>query len=315
MDNFAACMGQHTSKQTDSWHLWMHTPSQTPEVVKDSITSYVGYFADSLNSGLIEKAFRFELKEIILPEEIAKSEAPKPIYPSILNPGKFDTGEISVTERHFSNFDWMTLLLIVGLGFLTWVRYNFNRRLKQIFSATWARQYVSQLVRDGNLEKEGIAPALGFVSLISYSILFFGFAGEVAATLLTGGRLWAAFLLIAFTLLVLRVLRRIATRLIGHVFRSWPATDAYLLNGLLFSFTSGVLLFPLAVIWVFTNEPFLLYAGVVIMLITMVIRLFRNLISGLVAQSFSGYYIFLYFCTLEILPVAIGLKFYKILSI
>ena len=313
MDNFAACMGQQTTKQTDGGNLWMQAPIHTPEVIKDSITNYADFFADSLNSGLADTTFRFELKEIILPEEVAKSDAPKQIYPSVLNPGKVNAGEISAANRNFSNYDWITLLLILGLGFLAWVRFNFNRRLKQIFSATWARQYVSQLVRDGSLEKEGISPALGYISLVSYSTIFYGFAGKAIATHLTGGRLWAAFLLIAFALLLLRVLRRISARFIGQVFRSWPATDAFLLNSLLFSFTSGVLLFPVAVVWVFTNEPFLLYAGVAVMLATMVIRLFRNLISGLVAQSFSRFHIFLYFCTLEILPIAIGFKIYEIL--
>lgn len=314
MNNFAACMGQHTTNQADGVHLWMHLPEQTPKVVKDSITSYAGYFADSLNSSLTNKAFRFELKEIILPDEDAKSESIQTVYPSMLNPKGVNPGNISAANRNFPSFDWMTLLLILGLGFLAWVRFNFNRRLKQIFSATFARRFVGQLVRDGNLEKEGISLALGFISLFSYSTIFYGFAGEVIASHLTGGRLWAAFLLIAFAILLLRMTRRISVRFIGRAFRSSPATDVFQLNALLFSFTSGVLLFPIAMVWVFTNEPFLLYAGVAIMLITLVIRLFRNLISGLQAQSFSGFYIFLYFCTLEILPVAIGIKIYEILS-
>ena len=79
-------MGQHTTNQADGVHLWMQVPEQTPKVVKDSITSYAGYFADSLNSGLTNKAFRFELKEIILPDEDAKSESLQTVYPSMLNP-------------------------------------------------------------------------------------------------------------------------------------------------------------------------------------------------------------------------------------
>lgn len=307
-------MGQHTTKQTDGGHLWMQAPKQTQEVVKDSITSYADFFADSLNIGLIEKPFKFELKEIVLPGEDAESKAPEQIYPSVLNPEKIDAGKISAVNRNASNFDWLTLLLIMSLGFLAWVRFYYNRRLKQIFLATFARRYVGQLVRDGNPEKEAIAPALGFISLISYSIIFFGFAGEALATHLTGGRMWAAFLLISFSLLILRAMRRMSVRLAGRIFKSWHSTDAFLLNSLLFSFSSGILLFPIAVVWIYTNEPFLLYAGVAVMALTLVIRLFRNLISGLVAQSFSGFHIFLYFCTLEILPIAIGLKVYQILS-
>ncbi len=307
-------MGQNIAKQMDGGHLLIHAPNQVPEVVKDSITNYADFFADSLNIGLIEKPFKFELKEIVLPGEDAESKAPEQIYPSVLNPEKIDAGKISAVNRNASNFDWITLLLILSLGFLAWVRFYYNRRLKQIFLATFARRYIGQLVRDGNPEKEAIAPALGFISLISYSIIFFGFAGEAIGAHLTGGRLWASFLIISFSLLILRAMRRISVRLAGRIFRSWPATDAFLLNSLLFSFTSGVLLFPVAVVWFFTNEPFLLYAGVAVMAVTLVIRLFRNLISGLVAQSFSGFHIFLYFCTLEILPVAIGLKIYQILS-
>jgi hypothetical protein len=193
------------------------------------------------------------------------------------------------------------------------VRHFYPRRLKSIFLSTYAKRYIGQLVRDGNIARERISPALGFVSIISYTMIVYGFAGTALSSYVTRGNTLVAFLLIAVTLLLLWLIRRLFVSLAGSIYKSRTASEIYLLNSLLFTLTSGMILFPFAVVWFFTHEEMFLYAGVGIMLITLGMRLFRNIIGGLQVQSFSGIYIFLYFCTLEILPLAIGFKIYKIL--
>jgi hypothetical protein len=306
-------MYQHLTPQPGGGNPWVPAPVKTSVVVKDSIVSYAGYLADSLNPGLAVKPFRFELKEIILPSDSIPSADSALTYPSLIIPEGTLTTKINTSYRKSPGFDWITLVLILGFGALAWVRHFYPRRLKSIFLSTYAKRYIGQLVRDGNIARERISPALGFVSIISYTMIVYGFAGTALSSYVTRGNTLVAFLLIAVTLLLLWLIRRLFVSLAGSIYKSRTASEIYLLNSLLFTLTSGIFLFPFAVVWFFTHEEIFLYAGVGIMLITLGMRLFRNIIGGLQVQSFSGIYIFLYFCTLEILPLAIGFKIYKIL--
>ncbi len=305
-------MQQSITPPVGSASPWIPAPVETSVVVTDSIMSYAGYLADSLNPDLALKTFRFELKEIILPADSIAAQDTIPVYPSFIVQEAAAT-RIIANQRKEPVFDWITLLLILALASVSWVRHYYPRRFKNILLATFAKRHIGQLIRDGNIARERISPALGVVSIVSYTMIFYGFAGSMLSTNFTKGSTLPAFLLIAITLLFLWQIRRLFVSLAGVIYKSQPAAEMYLLNSLLFTLTSGIILFPFAVAWFFTHKEFLLWAGVGIMLITLGLRLFRNIIDGLRVQSFSGVYIFLYFCTLEILPLIIGFKIYKIL--
>lgn len=306
-------MQQHSIPQIGGENLWITAPVETTVVVKDSIVSYAGYLTDSLNPDLAAPQFRFELKEIILPVDSSAVKDTVPVYPSFIVTEAIDT-EISANQRKETVFDWITLLLILALASLAWVRHFYPRRFKNILLATYAKRYTGQLIRDGNIARERISPAMGVVSIVAFTMIFYGFAGTILSAYFTRENALLAFVLIAITLLILWQIRRIFVSLLGVIYKSRAAAEIYLLNSLLFALTSGIILFPIAVTWFFTREEFLLWTGAGIMLITLGLRLFRNIIDGLKVQSFSGIYIFLYFCTLEILPLLVGFKIYKILG-
>jgi hypothetical protein len=164
------------------------------------------------------------------------------------------------------------------------------------------------LVRDGNLATERIALALGLVAALSISLIFFGFAIKFTGVSFGGLSFPVVYLCISVTLIVLWFIRRLLVRLTGFVFKSRMATDIYMLNNLIFTIVTGLLIFPLGIAWFFGKQDFFLYLAAAIMLISLVVRLVRTIIGSLQVQTFSGMYIFLYFCTLEILPLAIGMK-------
>lgn len=273
----------------------------------DSTLIYYDFIADSLNPLPADTVFRFELKEILLPADSSKAEE-KAIYPSVFNTGEAAKGKINISERESQSQDWITLLFFTGLLLLAWTKYYFPRRLKQIFGATFSRRHISQLVRDGNLATERIALALGLVAALSISLIIFGFVLEFADGNFGGQSYSVVYLGISISLVLLWFIRRILVRLTGFVFKSRLATDIYMLNNLIFTITTGLIVFPLGIGWFFGKQDFFLYVAAAIMLISLVLRLVRTIIGSLQVQTFSGLYIFLYFCTLEILPLAIGMK-------
>lgn len=306
-------MQQPLSENNGIRNQWITGQAETQAIVIDTIASYSDFLADSLNPGILQKEFVFELKEIEITDNAQTDTVAKNIYPSIIVPDGFQNQQIKPALRKESNNDWITIFLFLSVALLAWVRYFYPRRLRQIFYAAMAKRYIGQLIRDGNIAGERITPALGFISLISMSTLIFGFAGN-SIELLTG-RITAVltFLMIGVALILIWFLMWIILKVSGKIFKSSQAIEIYLLNSLIFPLVSGLIIFPVIIAWFFTSQSNFLYLAGSIVIISMTIRFIRNLSGGLQSQSFSAFYIFLYFCTLEILPLAIGYKIYTIL--
>ncbi|PKP50071.1 MAG: hypothetical protein CVT94_03025 [Bacteroidetes bacterium HGW-Bacteroidetes-11] len=312
-NKFAASMQQVISEFNGARSQWITGQVETQPAAIDSIASYAGFLADSLNPDIDKNEFRFELKEIIFADTTAQDTAAKNIYPSIILPFGSRTQEIKPVLRTESNNDWITFFLFLSVALLAWVRFYYPRRLKQIFYATFVKRYISQLVRDGNIASERITPALGFIALISTTTLIYGLIGNAIALQIGRNSTTLSFLLIGAVLILIWFLRRFIVKSSGRIFKSAPATEVYLLNSLLFPIVTGVIIFPIVIAWFFAAENYFLYLAGGIVVISMTIRFLRNLSGGLQSQSFSAFYIFLYFCTLEILPLAIVYKIYTIL--
>lgn len=307
-------MQQPLSENNGVRNQWIAGQAETQALIIDTIASYSDYLADSLNPGIHEKDFVFELKEIELSDSTHTDTAVRIIYPSIIVPYGIQNQEIKPVLRIEPNNDWITLFLFLSVALLAWVRHFYPRRLKQIFYAAFAKRYIGQLVRDGNISSERITPALGFISLISISTLIYGFIGNPIELQIGTNSAALAFMLIGAVLILIWLLRRMVMKASAKIFKSRQAIEIYLLNSLIFPIVSGVIIFPIVIAWFFTAQSYFLYLAGIIVLISMAIRFIRNLTGGLQSQSFSAFYIFLYFCTLEILPLAIGYKIYTILS-
>ena len=307
-------MQQAISEFNGARSQWITEKVETQPAAIDSIASYTGFLADSLNPDIDKTEFRFELKEIIFADTTGNDTTAINIYPSIILPFGSRTQEIKPVLRTESNNDWITFFLFLSVALLAWIRFYYPRRLKQIFYASFAKRYISQLVRDGNIASERITPALGFIAIISTTTLIYGFIGNAIALQIGINITPLSFLLIGSVLIFVWFLRRTIVQVSGRIFKSSQVIEVYLLNSLLFPMVTGVIIFPFIIAWFFTAENYFLYLAGVLVLISMTIRFIRNISGGLQSQSFSAFYIFLYFCTLEILPLAIGYKIYTILS-
>ena len=73
-------MQQANSEFNGARSQWITGQVETQPAVIDSIASYAGFLADSLNPDIDKTEFRFELKEIIFADTTAKDTAAKNIY-------------------------------------------------------------------------------------------------------------------------------------------------------------------------------------------------------------------------------------------
>ncbi|MFH1118424.1 MAG: DUF4271 domain-containing protein [Bacteroidota bacterium] len=271
----------------------------------DSTLNYADFLVDSLNFTGPDTVFHFELKEIILPEESFDSVPKLPVYdkPSIFAASKVNPVKINPEIRQNHNLDWLTALFLVCLVLLAWIKYYNLRRIKQVFRAVIARHNVNQLVRDGNLPEERITPGLALIYITCLAVVLYQFGYNSMSTWLGITIPSVIFLVFFGGITFLWILKIAVIKGTGIIFRTKQDTSELILTNLIYNAAGGIVIFPFVITGYYTGSIIILKIAVGILLTGMGFRFFRSLSVGITAQSFSVLYLFLYLCTLEILPV------------
>jgi hypothetical protein len=95
---------------------------------------------------------------------------------------------------------------------------------------------------------------------------------------------------------------------LGIVFKTKETTYNYLLNQLIFAIITGPILLFFLVLIVYLESPLILYFCLTIIAIIYTFRFFRAFLIGLALTKFSYLLLFVYLCSLEILPLLVLLK-------
>jgi hypothetical protein len=120
------------------------------------------------------------------------------------------------------------------------------------------------------------------------------------------------FLGFAILLIVLFILKLSVSFAIAHIFHSLKAFKAYFTDHLFIMGVGSIFQLFFLLIYLYSQITFFLHLSLTILSIFIVLRIIRSSIIGLRLTNFSIYYLFLYLCSFEILPV---IWIYKWISI
>lgn len=285
-----------------------YVPLKDTVKVNDSL--YVDYMWDSLNIKVHDTPFVFELKQIILPEVTDTTVKKIEYKPSFFVPYKTKPVVINPQLRADQNYDWLTGMFLLCLIILTWIRYEGDKRISQLFKSIFARHNLNQLLRDGDIVHERITPGLMFVYLISSATLLMTLIAPYNIQVPGATSSFLLFSFLAGIILILWLMKLMAIRLSGKVFRTKAESDEYLITNIIFNTGAGLVAFPFVFAGHYADNEISIYIGGSVFILGMLLRFVRSIFVGLSAQSFPVVYLFLYLCTLEILPL---LVIYKVL--
>lgn len=123
----------------------------------------------------------------------------------------------------------------------------------------------------------------------------------------------ALFLQIAGMIVAIYLVKLIATRLIGSVFGWKDQASEYIYAILLSNKVLGIVLFPITLLLAFSHQipdEWLIYTGLTFWGIFLIYRVLRSAMVVLSAPGVSLYYLFIYLCTLEIIPFVVLMKLF-----
>lgn len=272
------------------------------------LTDTVGFFdvcVPLTNESLTPKAdslkkyYDFSVYNYITPPPPQKQIIPTT---SVFKPHNLEpkhSGPLAINQQ---STDWITIIFLLCLFIFAWIQTSYSKRLNQIFRAVAQPHHVNQLERDGNIVKERIALGLGLNYYLMSSIFIFQVLNQFGIIPAGFSNLTITGIIFA-GLFIYQSLKSLVVRSSGVIFNTTETARQYQLIVLIFNYIIGIILFPVVVIAFYWNNTALLIAGFIVISLLIFYRIVRGLLVGLENKNYNLFYLFLYLCTLEILPL------------
>ncbi len=207
--------------------------------------------------------------------------------------------------------DWLMGIIIGCLVLLAWLKLFYNKFLDQTIQSVANFQLSTKLLRDQNIFSRRVAFILNINFILSGSAFIYLMLGYFHIQFFLVSDILSYFIY-AGVLTGLMVLRYLTSHLIGHIFNRHSEFSEYLHQLLLIQKSLGIYLLILIISIAYIREDlriYPIYLSGLIVLAAIVIRAGKGLKIVLNNKDILIFYLILYLCTLEILPLLIFYKF------
>lgn len=220
---------------------------------------------------------------------------------------------IEAIERPNTKYDWMLGIFILITFILLLNKILNPKKWAQQLQILFSKRAFEQQLRD---EKDFRSPFL-YTQFIasSLTIALFIMQWFNFQTLFINKEFeFYSFLKILIALVGLLLLYFISQKIAGFIVNKGKLVSEYLLSTLLLFNLAGFIMFPVCIGLAYAHaipSSILINSGMFIMGFLFFIKLYKGLTIASSYNSLHLFYLFLYICTLEILPLGIAVKFFN----
>jgi hypothetical protein len=204
--------------------------------------------------------------------------------------------------------DWGTYVLMLCLMFFAGIQYNNFKRLQQLFKAFAISRFFSQLARESNLFKERSTVMLFSLYIVVLSffltrtyLFYSGTTNDFSS--------FYIFIKMLLGVSAFYFIKIILFSITGNLFKSSKDAADYTLNIYVFGQMMAIVLLPFSIVLAYFPSGFVIFSFFIIFGISYFYRAVRGMIFIYSGSDVPAYYLFLYLCTLEILPLVIIAKY------
>ncbi|MFW5658193.1 MAG: DUF4271 domain-containing protein [Bacteroidota bacterium] len=213
-------------------------------------------------------------------------------------------------QSFFKGSDWIIGVFILISILLAWVRVYFGKYLHKVTNSTHNYQASYSLYRDKNVLLQRVNISLNWVFFLSTGVFLYQLVqlNQITIPWLQSIQVFLFFLT---GIGVFYLFRNMMVNITAYLFQQKELLGEYLYNVNLFYKNIGLFLIPVIVGIAYVNARYsmlLLYSGLAIVSVLFILRYLRGF-QIILKNRVSVFYLILYFCTLEFLPVLVLYKF------
>lgn len=203
--------------------------------------------------------------------------------------------------------DWFYHIILTCLLMVAFIQIFFPRRFRMILRTAFSWSYSNQLVREGNLFRERISVVLLAVNLLTMSAFIY-ILFSIFTNITDHFPPFHLYLMIFLLVLFYWAIKFLATNILGDIFYNKTQSSEIQLSNFLINVFAGILILLFLLPILYSETRIFLYITLSLLLILLVIKILRGFSIGLSHTKFSVLHLFLYLCTLEILPLLLIMK-------
>lgn len=206
-------------------------------------------------------------------------------------------------------FDWITILLMVSILLLVWIRLINKKYLLSVMKSIVSVQESITLYREKNtlMEKASFMVNLLFLSNISIFIiqlyLFYGVD-------IKGIENYMFYFILIGSFVGLYIFRALTSTLIGRLFLKQKVFSEFFHNVNVYTKNTGLFLLPVVITLQFLSYnylPFIVYTGIIVIVTLYLLHIVRSF-QIFIRKNVSISYMILYLCAFEFAPFLIIYK-------
>jgi hypothetical protein len=286
-----------------------HIDSETKKNTKTADT------AQKTDAPLIVEDKNIELgSEIALFDSVTTFESPKQTTTSTTHKkeAKEEVIQIRYDSIGTASNSWMFWLILSTFILFSWTRIFYKKKLQFLFRALFNYNFALKSIQQHNEFSNRFSSILSIIFAVNMGLFclqisnagFYEYQSGINAIVIT--------LAIAAAITVLYWLKKILFIILGFIFQARQYAEEYIENVYLFNHALGLFLFPVILSIGFVDPEIisnqtLIYIGLSVISIFYFFRFIRG-IQISIRTNVSIFYMFLYFCTLELLPIILLAK-------
>lgn len=219
---------------------------------------------------------------------------------------------INYKEINNTTHNWMFWLLLVGLVVFGWTRLFYRKQLNLMFSSIFHYNLSVKSIRNSSDNSQRFSGILQFLFSVNIALFSYQVFDFFHPLMYKGLKSTAIVLIISMFFLLIYGVKDFAYRAFGYIFAEITYVHDYLFNVHMYNRVLGIFLFPIVIAFAFIqndviNHRLILYAGLGVIIAFFILRIIRG-IQISIKSNISILYMFLYFCTFELLPIILLVK-------
>lgn len=193
--------------------------------------------------------------------------------------------------------DWLSLVFIGSVIYYIVIKFILNIHLSEAFKGLLK----IEVLDDVGFEKtyRSLAIFLPPFAIIVYSYYFYFIINPLYLQLGLDYLFFVSSLIISLIFLI----KKLVEYFIAFVFNTRKAFNSYLLDHMFLLGISSIIQLILLIVYTYSQLKIALWASIAVLFIFFTFRLIRSFVIGYRLTQFSKSYLFLYLCSLEILPL------------
>ncbi|MFY9308837.1 MAG: DUF4271 domain-containing protein [Bacteroidia bacterium] len=218
-------------------------------------------------------------------------------------------------QLHITNTDfWVAGILLLIYILFVWLYVSNRKKLNQVIQTFYINRSGGQLTRDDLALGNRVSVFLSVFFIVNTTLFirhllpYYGFDFFNSNVSLLG-------VATAILIIITYGIKFLVIRLLGYVFKVQKEMSEYAMLVFLFCNTLGLFLLPVVIGLSFIDQvppSVFIKIGLGIIAAFIGVRTVRGLFLGLNSSRISKFYLFMYLCTLEILPFIILAKLFML---